>query len=68
LFGLFEVDLAARKLYRCGFLIHIHDKPFQILALLLAKPGEVVTREKLQKVLWLRDTFVDFDEGLSTAI
>ena len=61
-FGQFEADLAARTLYRRGFLIHIQDKPFQILALLLAKPGEVVTREELQKALWPRDTFVDFDE------
>lgn len=67
-FGLFEVDLSKRELYRRGVAVHIQDKPFQILALLLERTGEVVTREELQKKLWSHDTFVDFDEGLNTAI
>jgi len=67
-FGLFEADLLKRELYRRGVLVHVQDKPFQILALLLEHPGEVVTREELQKKLWSGDTFVEFDEGLNTAI
>src|SRR5215813_3375101 len=67
-FGLFEANLSERKLYHRGVLIHIQDKPFQILATLLERAGEVVTREELQKKLWAGDTFVDFDEGLNTAI
>lgn len=67
-FGLFEADLAARELYRRGVLIHLQDKPFQILAMLLESPGELVTREQLQRKLWPGDTFVEFDEGLNTAV
>lgn len=67
-FGLFEANLATHKLYRRGVLVHLQDKPFQILAMLLERPGEVVTREELQERLWPRDTFVEFDQGLNTAI
>lgn len=67
-FGLFQADLATRQLYRRGVLVRVQDQPFHILALLLEHPGEVVTREELQKQLWPSDTFVDFDEGLNTAI
>ncbi len=67
-FGLFEIDLSKRELYRRGVAVHIQDKPFQILAMLLERPGEVVTREELQKKLWSHDTFVEFDEGLNTAV
>jgi len=67
-FGLFEANLATRKLYRRGVLVHLQDKPFQILAMLLDRAGEVVTREELQARLWPGDTFVEFDEGLNTAI
>ena len=67
-FGLFQADLAARQLYRRGVLVHLQDQPFQILSMLLEKPGEVITREELRRKLWPADTFVDFDEGLNTAI
>jgi Tol biopolymer transport system component/DNA-binding winged helix-turn-helix (wHTH) protein len=67
-FGLFQADLPARQLYRRGVLVHLQDQPFEILAILLQRPGEVVTREELQKRLWPEDTFVEFDEGLNTAI
>jgi DNA-binding winged helix-turn-helix (wHTH) protein len=46
----------------------LQEQPFQILSLLLEKPGEVVTREKLRERLWPADTFVDFDHGLNAAI
>lgn len=67
-FGLFQADLAARQLYRRGVLVHLQDQPFQILSMLLERPGEVITREELRRKLWPADTFVDFDEGLNTAI
>ena len=67
-FGLFEVDVPARELYKRGHRVHLQDQPFQILAALLERAGEVVTREQLRKKLWPDDTFVDFDEGLNTAM
>jgi len=67
-FGLFEADLSARELYKRGLPVPLQDQPFQILTVLLERPGEVVTREELRKKLWPSDTFVDFDEGLNTAI
>lgn len=67
-FGLFEADLASRELHKRGVLVHLQDQPFQILAMLLERPGEVVTREELREKLWPGDTFVDFDESLNTAI
>jgi TolB-like protein/DNA-binding winged helix-turn-helix (wHTH) protein len=67
-FGIFLVDIPARELYRKNSRIKIQNQVFQVLALLLERPGEVVTREELQKALWPRDTFVDFDEGLNASI
>jgi DNA-binding response OmpR family regulator len=46
-FGQFEVDLSSERLYRRGRVVHIQDKPFQILVMLLGQPGQVVTREEL---------------------
>ena len=60
-FGLFELDLGLRELRKSGVRIKLQDQPFQILAMLLERPGEIVTREELQKRLWPEDTFVDFD-------
>jgi len=67
-FGSFEVDLRARELRKEGSKIKLQDQPFQILALLLERPGQVVTREELQSRLWPSDTFVDFDHSLNKAI
>src|SRR4051812_29713162 len=67
-FGLFEVDLQARELRKSGVRIKIQEQPFQILAALLERPGEIVTREDLQKRLWPADTFVDFDLSLNSAV
>jgi TolB-like protein/DNA-binding winged helix-turn-helix (wHTH) protein/tetratricopeptide (TPR) repeat protein len=67
-FGVFEADLRARELRKNGLKIGLQDQPFQLLSLLLEHPGEVITREELRKKLWLADTFVDFDDGLNTAI
>src|SRR6266852_6083080 len=67
-FGPFEADLHAGELRRHGLRIKLQEQPFQILAMLLERPGNVVTREELQKKLWPTDTFVDFDHGLGSAI
>src|SRR6202521_837428 len=67
-FGLFEVDLQARELRKAGVKIKLNDQPFQVLTVLLERPGEVVTREELQTRLWSADVFVDFDLSLNTAV
>ena len=66
-FANFEVDLQAGELRRAGMRLKLTGQPFQVLAILLEHPGEVVTREELQKRLW-PDTFVDVDHNLNTAI
>jgi DNA-binding winged helix-turn-helix (wHTH) protein len=60
-FGVFEVDLAAGELRRSGAKLRLQEQPFQVLALLLDRAPDVVTREQLRQKLWLADTFVDFD-------
>jgi TolB-like protein/DNA-binding winged helix-turn-helix (wHTH) protein/Tfp pilus assembly protein PilF len=67
-FGVFELDLRAGELRKHGLRVRLQEQPFQILAMLVAHPGEVTTREELQKKLWPADTFVDFDHGLNKAI
>ena len=67
-FGSFEVDLRSGEVYKHGIRLKLQDQPFQVLALLLEHPGEVVTREELQQQLWPAHTFVDFDTGLNSAI
>ncbi len=67
-FGMFELDLRAGELRKQGVKIKIQEQPFQILAMLLEHPGEVVTREELRTKLWSADTFVDFDHSLNKAI
>ena len=67
-FATFEVDLRSGELHKQGIKIKLHDQPFQVLAMLLEHPGELVTREQLHQRLWPSDTFVDFDVGLNSAI
>ena len=67
-FGVFEVDLKACELRKHGFRIKLAEQPFQVLAFLLERPGEIVTREELRDRLWPGDTFVDFDHGLNNAV
>jgi len=67
-FGVFEVDLQARELRKRGIRIKLQDQPFQVLVSLLERPGEIVTRDQLQKMLWPDGTFVDFDRALNKAI
>jgi Tol biopolymer transport system component/DNA-binding winged helix-turn-helix (wHTH) protein len=67
-FGLFEADPTDSKLFLRGNAVRIENQPLQILILLLQRPGALVTREELQKLLWPADTFVEFDDGLNTAV
>ena len=67
-FGVFELDLAAGELRKNGAKLRLQEQPFQVLALLLERAGDVVTREELRQKLWPADTFVDFDHSLNTAV
>jgi DNA-binding winged helix-turn-helix (wHTH) protein len=67
-FDVYEVDLRAGELYKAGRRIKLQVQPFHVLALLLERPGEMVTREDFEKRLWPGDTFVDFEHSLNTAI
>jgi DNA-binding winged helix-turn-helix (wHTH) protein len=67
-FGSFEVDLQEGELRKSGLRIKLQEQPFQVLAMLLERPGEMVTREELQRRLWPADTFVDFDHSLNSAV
>ena len=67
-FGVFEVDLNAAELRKGGLRVKLPEQPFQILTVLLEKPGELVTREELRNRLWQSDTFVDFDHGVNNAV
>jgi Tol biopolymer transport system component/DNA-binding winged helix-turn-helix (wHTH) protein len=67
-FGKFEADLRSRELRRNGARVRLPDQAFLVLAILLERPGELVTREEIQKELWPSDTFVDFDHGLNNAV
>lgn len=67
-FGTFELDVRAHELRKQGVRIKIQEQPFHVLALLLGRPGELVTREELRSEIWHTETFVDFDNGLNTAI
>jgi DNA-binding winged helix-turn-helix (wHTH) protein len=67
-FGVFEADLNAVELRKNGRKIKLQGQPFQLLAMLLERPGQVTTREELRARLWPADTFVDFDHGLNAAI
>ncbi len=67
-FGPFELDARAGELRKHGLKTRLQQQPFRVLALLLERPGEVVTREELRQAIWPADTFVDFNEGLDATI
>ena len=67
-FGLFDFDPKARQLNRKGVHVRLPQQPLQILSVLLERPGEIVTREELQHLLWSSDVFVDFDHGLNKSV
>ena len=67
-FGVFELDPRVGELKKKGMKIRLQEQPVEILAMLLERPGETITREELQKKLWPADTFVDFEQGLNNAM
>jgi DNA-binding winged helix-turn-helix (wHTH) protein len=67
-FGPFEADLRELELRKRGIKVKLQGQPFQVLAILLRRAGETVTREELRSEVWPADTFVDFDHSLNTAI
>ncbi len=67
-FGLFELDLKAGQLSRNGTNLRLPQQPLQLLAVLLERPGEVLTREELRQRLWSSGVFVDFDHGLNKSV
>src|ERR1051325_6567818 len=67
-FGVFELDFGTGELRKSGLKVKLQDQPFRVLAMLLERPGELVTREELLKHLWPSDTFVVFDQGLNVGV
>ena len=67
-FGEFELDLRTAELRTAGEKLYLQEQPFRILAMLLERPGQLVTRDELKKALWASDTFVDFDHSLNRAM
>src|SRR5258708_21187433 len=67
-FGVFEADLRAGELRRSGIRVRLQDLPFRALTLLLTRPGEVITRKEFRQALWPSDVFVDFEQGISSAV
>ena len=67
-FGAFELDERARELRTGSTRIRLQDQPFEILRLLVRRPGEVVTREELRRQLWPDGTYVDFEHSLNAAV
>ena len=67
-FAEFELDLRTGELRKRGLRLRLPEQSFQVLAMLVARPGELVTREELRQKLWPADTFVDFDHGLNAAV
>jgi DNA-binding response OmpR family regulator len=61
-FGPYEADLHTRELRKHGLKLKVQEQPFQVLAMLLARPGELVTREEMHARLWPQETFIDFDQ------
>jgi DNA-binding winged helix-turn-helix (wHTH) protein len=67
-FGVFEADSATGELRRKGVRIKLHSQPFQVLVMLLERPGELLTREEISRELWPEGTFVDYEHGVNSAV
>jgi TolB-like protein/DNA-binding winged helix-turn-helix (wHTH) protein len=67
-FSVFELDLATLELRRSGRRVHLQQQPAKVLSLLARRPGELVTREEIQREVWASDTFVDFEQGLNFCV
>src|ERR1700712_2078179 len=67
-FGIFEADSITGELRRNGWRVKLHAQPFQVLFLLLERPGEILTREEICRELWPEGTFVDYEHGVNSAL
>src|ERR1035438_6676149 len=67
-FGPFALDLRTAELRKDGDRIRLQDQPFQILLMLLERPGELVLREEIRQKLWPNGTLVEFDQGINSAV
>jgi cholera toxin transcriptional activator len=67
-FGSFEADASTGELRRQGMRIKLHAQPFQVLLMLLERPGEVLSREEISRALWTDGTFVDYEHGVNSAV
>src|SRR3569833_1685010 len=67
-FGVFEADASTGELRKQGIRIKLIAQPFQVLLMLLERPGEVLTREEISQSLWSDGTFVDYEHGLNSAV
>ncbi|HWC18364.1 MAG TPA: winged helix-turn-helix domain-containing protein, partial [Terriglobales bacterium] len=67
-FGPFEVDLRKCELRKFGIRLHLERKPWQLLLVLLERPGELITRAELERRLWGEGVFVDFEHGVNVAV
>ena len=67
-FGIFQIDLKSRELHKAGVKVKLQEQPFRVLALLVERAGQVVTREELRQRVWPTDAYVAFDQGLNNAI
>jgi len=67
-FGAYELDVRAGELRKNGLRVKLQDQPFQVLSMLLERPGELVTRDELRAKLWPDGTFVDFEHSLNTSV
>ena len=67
-FGVFELDQRAGELRKAGVRLNLQPQSFQVLSMLVARPGELVTRDELRTQLWPDNTFVDFQHGLNAVI
>ena len=67
-FGTFQLDTQAGQLLKNGRVIRLKPQPLRVLQLLLSRPGDLITRDEIRELLWGTDTFVDFEQGMNTAV
>ena len=67
-FGVFEADGAVGELRRQGVRVRLNAQPFQVLCMMLERPGELLTREEISRELWPDGTFVDYEHGVNSAV
>ena len=67
-FGTFQLDTQAGQLLKNGRVVRLKPQPLRLLQLLISRPGDLITRDEIRDLLWGTDTFVDFEQGMNTAV